>query len=29
MPAVAFDIGGENGDQLAFQSGRFQTRLLR
>ena len=25
LAAVAFDIGGEDGDQLAFQAGRFQS----
>jgi hypothetical protein len=27
VPAITLDIGGEDGDQSAFQSRRFQARL--
>jgi hypothetical protein len=29
MPAVAHDIGGQDGDELAFETRRFHERVLR
>jgi hypothetical protein len=29
VPAVALDVGGEDGDELAFETGLFHQGLLR